>query len=875
MTHSVEDKTQDAPASVDTTYTISVGEGFEGVLADGSDEDWIRVELVEGENYDIRLRGVGPEAVIDTVLKIFNAEGEEVAYNDDVDSEAVQINSMVEFSPDTTGDYYVSASVYPDNSFDDWGTYEITVFDEKDNHADTPYGMAVGDRFEGTLDDKFDEDWIRVDLVEGKTYDITLNGIGPDADTDTVLRIYNSEGEEVGFHDDVDYAAGKVNSVLAFSPDAGGVYFISAGAYRGNPTQDNSGRYQVAVDETETSLMLTGTNDWDYFPHNRLKGSPGDDELDGKGGWDWLEGGAGADILIGGAGNDMASYQYSDAGVEVRLDDGTARGGHAEGDTFPGRKTIEYVQRGEKGLGSEVPEIEEIIISIIFGQDDMEAEEIEIPDIERLFGSVHDDILVGTYGSNWLEGYYGNDVLDGKEGRDFLIGGAGADALIGGAGIDTVFYAYSDEGVEIDLHNSVSRGGHAEGDTFPGRQIIEYTDSAGETREVEVPDIENLYGSVYHGDILIGTHGSNRLIGFGGADELDGRGGHDLLEGWDGADVLRGGEGNDLASYAYSDEAVEVRLHNGTARGGDAEGDTFPGMKTVEYVNQAGESMEVEVPDIEDLIGSEFDDILDGAHGPNRLGGYRGDDELDGREGDDWLDGGPGADVLRGGEGNDTASYFFSFTGGVEVRLHNRTARGGEAEGDTFAGTDIVEYTDSEGNLVTMEVPDIENLDGSFFSDILAGDLRDNRINGGGGNDELYGGPGGGDDLLMGGAGDDRIYGGIGNDTLEGGPGDDQLRGGPDDDMLDGGEGDDVFFIAAGGGNDTILDFGNGADSIDLAAFAEIQSVEDLDIQQQETGAVIDLSAQGGGTVTLQGFDMADLMDAHFVFFIGEAAEVA
>ena len=34
----------------------------------------------------------------------------------------------------------------------------------------------------------------------------------------------------------------------------------------------------------------------------------------------------------------------------------------------------------------------------------MEAEEIEIPDIEDLFGSVHDDILVGTYGGNWLRG---------------------------------------------------------------------------------------------------------------------------------------------------------------------------------------------------------------------------------------------------------------------------------------------------------------------------------------------------------------------------------------------------------------------------------------------------------------------------------------
>ena len=96
--------------------------------------------------------------------------------------------------------------------------------------------------------------------------------------------------------------------------------------------------------------------------------------------------------------------------------------------------------------------------------------------------------------------------------------------------------------------------------------MIEYTDPAGETREIEVPDIENLYGSFEHDDILIGAHSSNRIIGFKGDDELDGRGGHDLLEGREGADELRGGEGNDLASYAHSDEAVEVRLHNGTAR---------------------------------------------------------------------------------------------------------------------------------------------------------------------------------------------------------------------------------------------------------------------------------------------------------------------
>ena len=289
------------------------------------------------------------------------------------------------------------------------------------------------------------------------------------------------------------------------------------------------------------------------------------------------------------------------------------------------------------------------------------------------------------------------------------------------------------------------------------------------------------------------------MIGFDGDDELDGREGHDLLEGRAGADVLRGGDGNDLASYAFSREAVEVRLHNGIARGGEAEGDSFPGRKTVEYVNTAGDTVEIEVPDIEDLIGSARDDILDGAHGSNRLGGYIGDDVLDGREGDDWLDGGPGADLLRGGEGDDTASYVFS-RAGVEVRLHNGTARGGEAEGDIFAGTDVVEFIDSEGNTLTREVPDIEHLQGSTLADILVGDLRDNRINGDAGDDVLYGGPDGGDDLLTGGTGDDRLFGGKGDDTLAGGSGKDQLAGGPGNDSLDGGEGDDTFVFAPGAG---------------------------------------------------------------------------
>ena len=160
--------------------------------------------------------------------------------------------------------------------------------------VDTAYMISVGEGFEDVLADKSDEDRIRVELVEGRNYDINLRGIGPDADTDTVLRIYNQAGEQVGFHDDVDCAAGMVNSRLMFSPEVTATYYLSVGAFTGNPTQDNSGRYQLAVYDVDADpLSLVGTDRSDYYLHTRLIGGAGDDELDGGRGWDWLEGGAG------------------------------------------------------------------------------------------------------------------------------------------------------------------------------------------------------------------------------------------------------------------------------------------------------------------------------------------------------------------------------------------------------------------------------------------------------------------------------------------------------------------------------------------------------------------------------------------------------
>lgn len=73
------------------------------------------------------------------------------------------------------------------------------------------------------------------------------------------------------------------------------------------------------------------------------------------------------------------------------------------------------------------------------------------------------------------------------------------------------------------------------------------------------------------------------------------------------------------------------------------------------------------------------------------------------------------------------------------------------------------------------------------------------------------------------------------------------------------------FVFSRRDGNDTIEDFGNGSDAIDLAYFAEISDVNDLTITPSDSNTVIDLSAHGGGTITLQDFNGA-LDDSDFIF---------
>ena len=220
------------------------------------------------------------------------------------------------------------------------------------------------------------------------------------------------------------------------------------------------------------------------------------------------------------------------------------------------------------------------------------------------------------------------------------------------------------------------------------------------------------------------------LIGNGGDDTLIGGKGRDEFEGGVGADAIDGGSERDRVSYENaSDDGVRFYWQNGklVGYGGEAEGDT---LANIEY-----------------LVGSKFNDLLEGnPFEASTLEGLSGADTLRGGIGGDYLLGGAGGDTLDGREGEDGTSYLSSFAG-VHVDLYRKVFFGGDAEGDKLLS--------------------LEHVQGSAYNDTIFGDGANNRIDGF--------------------IGDDVLAGAFGLDTVEGGHGNDVVFAFGDGDKLSGG----------------------------------------------------------------------------------------
>jgi Ca2+-binding RTX toxin-like protein len=394
-----------------------------------------------------------------------------------------------------------------------------------------------------------------------------------------------------------------------------------------NDTADYSGSASPVTVNLTTGIGTGGDAQGDTLTGiERVIGSAGDDTLIGSATDDTLIGGAGADTLTGNGGVDTADYSGSGAGVTVDLTAGTGVGGDAQGDTLTGIENLNgtaFVDhlygnasdntingldsndtlRGGAGAdvlnggngsdfanyqGSASAVTVNLLADTASGGD---ATGDSLDSIENLYGSSNDDNLTGDNARNIIGGELGNDTIVGNAGDDSLSGEAGNDNLDGGDGNDRLV-----GGDGADIAN-----GGANADSIDG--------GTGD-------------------DTLNGGTGDDVISGGAGIDTINGNDGNDYIEGGAGADVINGGAGIDTVSYANSFEGVVIHLQSGTALFGDADGDSLT--------------------EVEQAMGSGFNDTLAGTGGNNTLWGLAGNDQLSG---------GNGADTLKGGAGNDTFAY--------------------------------------------------------------------------------------------------------------------------------------------------------------------------------------------------------------------------
>lgn len=428
-----------------------------------------------------------------------------------------------------------------------------------------------------------------------------------------------------------------------------------------------------------------------------ITGTANNDTLTGGTGDDVLDGGAGNDTLDGGAHTgtygDWVKFAGATTGVTVDLAAGTATDGQGGADTLVNIEGMydtpfDDVLKGNAGrnlfiltAGNDAVDGRDgsdgvayaaassgVTVNLLTGTASGSAVGTDtLVSIENAFGSYFDDtITMGNFEGGTAYGRAGNDLLTGGTMSDNFSGGSGNDTMDGkGGSSDAVFYSVTTSdggtkaltglGVTVNLATGVATDNWGDTDTLVGIEFVEGS-TLNDTLVGGNPlnDAFEGFRGLAGNDLIDGGSGFDRVFyetspaavtvvlgGTNAGTAADGWGNTDTLlniesvrgssfddtltgsdsaayesfEGRAGNDTIDGKGGRDRVEYRTSPNAVTVNLSTGTAQDGWGGTDTLL--------------------NIEEVRGSDLNDVLTGNAGNNLLLGANGNDALDGGAGID------------------------------------------------------------------------------------------------------------------------------------------------------------------------------------------------------------------------------------------------
>jgi len=795
------------PADVSSTASITVGSSVDVSIDTLGDHDWYRVSLVAGTTYTINTSGIAGSNP-DTFLNLRDAAGT-ILTSDDDGGETTY--STISFTATTTGNYFIDAGTYNNESV---GSYHLAIasgFTGADIAASTATtgALALNGSVNGSLEIGGDRDWYAITLTAGQTYIFRTGSIGPltgDAPAgavDTLLTLRDASGGQLVTNDD---AGEYTYSAIRFTATTTGTYYLDVGGFGASTTGGfNLTAYTTppltVYSNDQISQQLT-QGYWGGTSHH-FNVAPGGTITFNTSGL------TAAGVTLANAAfelwSDVTGIIFSSVatGGQIVLDDAQtgafANAVYSGGITTSATVNVGTAWLTSYGTGLNSYSFQTYIHEIghtlglghagnyngsaSYASDALYSNDSWVATIMSYFDQnentytaglgytrqftvtpmVADGVAIANlYGTNTLtrtgNTIYGFNNTSGRAVYDATANPNVSYTVFDNGGTDTLDYSGFAQNQRINLNAEL------------------FSDVGGRVGNVSIARgsvIENAIGGAGN-DTIYGNAANNALTGGNGNDILLGNDGDDVLDGGAGANVLAGGSGNDTLTVSASGNEI----YGGT--GNDIFNVVSRSDTIIEFVGEGTDevrttaSIYVLAANIENLTLTDTAShvAIFGNTSDNVITGNTGYDGIVGDAGNDTIRGGAGAaNELIGGTGNDT--YIVEAGGDTIVEY------GGE-------GTDTVSTALANYSLRT----NVENL-------VYTGNAA-------------FGGVGSADN--------NSITGGAGADSLLGYDGADILTGGSGADLLIGGNGADQFrYLGGETGLDRITDFTSGTDRIALS----------------------------------------------------------
>jgi serralysin len=868
------------PDSTSTTATISIGSHAEVNIETLADHDWYRITLTAGQTYTIHTSTISGSNT-DAFLNLRSSTGALIVSDDDSGD---SINSLISYTPTTTGVFYIDAGTYNNLTT---GLFRLSVSAfplvaiDPIGGISTTAALGVGNGINGTIDTSGDHDYYRISLVAGQTYIFRTGSTTAVTDAtavDTTLTLRDSSGTQLATNDD---AGEYVYSGIRFTATTTGTYYLDVGGF-GSTT----GQYNLTAFTTDPLTVYTNDQIANQLTNGYWGGSSHR--------WNVVPGGtitysvgtisAGAQTLVREAFNlwtDVTGINFTlvASGGQISFTDDQAgafaNASYSGGITTSGTVNVSASWNGgNTALNSYtfqtfIHEIGHVLGlghggnyngSAGYGVDALYANDAWITTVMSYFNQqensyfaaqgftvqfalspmVADGIAVANlYGTATTtrtgNTTYGFNNTSGRAIYDATQNPNISYTIFDNGGTDTLDYSGFSQTQRIDLNQET------------------FSNVGGRTGNVSIArgtNIENVIGGTGT-DTIIGNALANLIdASFGGSDTINAGAGDDVITfgtQFNSSDVVDGGTGNDQVGISG----------NYTGPGGALSftDTTLTNVEVLALLPGVGNNYYIQTSNGNVAAGATFT-VFAGNLGVGQNFTLLGGAELDGNI---ITYGGLGTDTITGGSGDD-GFYFGPAKYGVAD-----TVTGGNGTNDQLA-------LDGDYTITVTSREDVEVLallrgpvgTPNTFNITVADSFTptgQTRI--------IWGGQlltsltidasaeTGGNLIFFGGTQSDTLTGGAGSDTISAGGGGDALRGGL---------GNDIFrYSDLGDSNgatnatrDRILDFASG-DLIDLSGIDAISGGSDDAFAFIGNGAFTNVAGQlrsinnGNGTFTIEG----------------------